>query len=76
VQSFYPKLFFFKESETLVNQNQSLKSEIHKLEREKKRLIDVLASHESSCPKRQKTEMLQQNHHQVFNVFIIHFYFQ
>ena len=50
-------LFFkqFQESETLVSQNHHLKSEIHKLEREKKRLIDVLSAHETSCPKRLKT---------------------
>jgi hypothetical protein len=46
----------FQESETLVSQNHHLKTEIHKLEREKKRLIDVLSAHETSCPKRHKTD--------------------
>jgi hypothetical protein len=45
----------FQENESLVSQNLNLKSEINKLEREKKRLMDVLANHETSCPKRHKT---------------------
>lgn len=44
-----------QENESLISQNQNLKSEIRKLEREKKRLIDVLSVHETSCPKRRKT---------------------
>jgi hypothetical protein len=46
--------FFSQESETLVSQNHSLKSEIHKLEKEKKRLMNVLLVHETSCAKRLK----------------------
>jgi len=51
----YKFFTFLQESESLVSQNQNLKSEISKLEREKKRLIDVLAVHETSCPKRRRT---------------------
>jgi hypothetical protein len=47
-----------RENETLVSTNESLKSEIAKLEREKRRLSDVLAGHESSCPKRIKTSTM------------------
>ena len=38
----------------MVTHNQNLKLEITKLEHEKKRLMDVLAVHEMSCPKRRR----------------------
>jgi len=38
-----------KESETLVVQNQNLKTEIQKLEKEKLRLMQVLSGHENAC---------------------------
>ncbi|XP_059086749.1 activating transcription factor 3-like isoform X2 [Tigriopus californicus] len=41
-----------KESEVLVEQNRHLKTEITKLEVEKKRLMDVLSLHQPSCAKR------------------------
>lgn len=44
-----------KESEVLVNQNQSLKSDIDKLEREKRHLLEILSVHESTCHKRMRT---------------------
>ena len=41
-----------QESETLTVQNQSLKTEIHKLEQEKVRLMQVLSGHENICLQR------------------------
>merc|ERR1711863_178198 len=41
-----------RESETLSVQNQSLKSEIQKLEKEKLRLMQVLSGHENACLQR------------------------
>lgn len=41
-----------KESEVLVEQNRHLKTEINKLEVEKKRLMDVLSLHQPNCAKR------------------------
>merc|ERR1712018_113950 len=41
-----------RESETLTVQNQSLKNEIHKLEQEKVRLMQVLSGHDNNCLQR------------------------
>merc|ERR1719211_218252 len=41
-----------RESETLTVQNQSLKTEIQKLEKEKVRLMQVLSGHENACLQR------------------------
>lgn len=43
-----------KESETLETQNIHLKSEIEKLESEKKRLMEVLSYHEPTCAKKMR----------------------
>ena len=43
-----------QESETLEAQNKTLKSEIDRLEGEKKRLMDMLSAHDPTCAKRFK----------------------
>ena len=43
-----------QESETLEAQNRTLKSEIDRLEGEKKRLMDMLSAHDPTCAKRFK----------------------
>merc|ERR1711997_34757 len=45
-----------RESETLTVQNQSLKTEIHKLEQEKVRLMQVLSGHENICLQRMQQD--------------------
>jgi len=48
-----------QESETLTVQNQSLKSEIQKLEQEKVRLMQVLAGHDSACLQRMQHDAVE-----------------
>ena len=51
--------YYFQESETLTVQNQSLKNEIHKLEQEKSRLMQVLSGHDSACLQRMQQESVE-----------------
>jgi len=48
--------FLMKDAEVLESQNSSLKIEISRLESEKRHLMDILALHEPSCAKRQRTD--------------------
>jgi hypothetical protein len=48
-----------QESETLTVQNQSLKNEIHKLEQEKVRLMQVLSGHENACLQRMQQDAVE-----------------
>merc|ERR1711963_245253 len=48
-----------RESETLTVQNQSLKNEIHKLEQEKVRLMQVLSGHDNTCLQRMQQESVE-----------------
>ncbi len=51
-KKYSPHIQLFQESDTLEAQNKSLKSEIDKLEEEKKRLMEMLSAHDPSCAKR------------------------
>eukprot|EP00095_Tigriopus_kingsejongensis_P009605 maker-scaffold832_size90819-snap-gene-0.13 protein:Tk09605 transcript:maker-scaffold832_size90819-snap-gene-0.13-mRNA-1 annotation:"proto-oncogene c-fos" len=51
-----------KESEVLEDQNKYLKTEISRLEGEKKRLMGVLSIHEPSCAKRQRSNQETHTH--------------
>lgn len=48
-------VFFLQENESLEAQNITLKSDVERLEREKKRLAEVLRLHEPTCAKKRRT---------------------
>ena len=54
IKPFFTNIIDRQESETLEAQNRTLKSEIDRLEGEKKRLMDMLSAHDPTCAKRFK----------------------